>query len=653
MKFRSFLGIIFSLALGFVQNQLFGEKSEIGKAPLIFERGDSYFKCGSKFSVESFYGKGTAFLNDENGDLDKTIIPIKYTIDFNIFYGYGRQTFGYDVITFEITARSKATGGDPDSIASTGETPVKIGSIVTGAHTHSLQRLFPWIRQLEFIVCLTDAFGIPSHHKHYFTAGLFPFELGRGITLGSAYAVDPDVLGYYSDKAIDQYAPGFLFSGELVENDCLNYDVYVGILDNRSDTFDNVNLAIRGHQFGHQLCQARGFGVFDYLIAARLKWKAYDHKGKTLTFEPYALYNNDREQKVTFLGDASSKLGTFGLGVEYMSNRFEGGFEIARNVGHQKVKGVDKDSVELENRNGQLFFVHSDVCAIANNPPDQAGQKAVDTCANQVLIESVRQNSSQNGQQIDSSNLKNSCDRFRNPYCNTFKGSMFIADASYWIKPGKFKISYAIGYASGDESPHKTIHANEPIDCDGDYKGFIGLQEKYAGSRVKSAFLLGGLSKVPRLLTVPEIIVPGDPFPLKVARFTNLIFTGGGFVIKAQGGNGPWNINPNILSYWNDNETRFGPRSADGKFRRAAHRHLGLELNVFAETMLLPDLKLYTVFGLFIAGNHYKDLKGIPLNKDQRKYLNSLNNSDNQAPKVPVLGDDKAYFFNAGFEYRF
>ena len=61
--------------------------------------------------------------------------------------------------------------------------------------------------------------GFESNHS--FTVGAFPFELGRGISLGAAYAIGPGPLGFYSDGMIDQFAFGFKFSGEIVP-DVLN-----------------------------------------------------------------------------------------------------------------------------------------------------------------------------------------------------------------------------------------------------------------------------------------------------------------------------------------------------------------------------------------------------------------------------------------------
>lgn len=650
---RSALLFAIIVAFGVVQHQIFALRIT-KKEPLRFSNGDSFFEFSFKFRPEAFYGYNNSFLNDCNNHpngLDKIIIPLRITWDGYALYVFGRESYGHDVVVFKSNMRTKTTAGDPDSIASTGESTVKIGSLVTGLHYHRLQRLFTWVRELSMQICLNDVFNFEAHHLHFFRLGLFPVEFGRGISLGAAYAVDPDILGWYSCNAVDQYAPGFLFTGGF---GWMLYDIYVAILNNRSDTFDNVNLRIRGHEYGHRFNQARGFGIFNWLIGARLKGIICDEPGKKLYLEPYAFYNNDREQKVEFLGDAASKLGTLGFCFDAEYGKWEASFEIAKNVGYQKVKGIDRNSIEAELRDGVVYSVNSQVIAIADSPTDQAGKKAVDTPANQKIIDTSCENSNQNCKQIDDRNLKNSKERFRNGFKNRFKGWMFVADLAYNFTP-KLRWAFASGIATGDECPNKQLDLNDPIDRDSDFRGFIGLQEQYSGkpNSVRSAFLLSGVSKIPRLLSFPEVIVPGDPFPLSVSRFTNLIFIGSGFYIKCDACSRCWCINPNILSYWQDNATRVF-KCIDGKKTPLfASKHLGVELNTFVDTQLFTDLRLYVVFGLFIPGKHYKDVKGHPLNKEQQKFLDTPDSTGIKVQRVPVLGDDKAYFFNAGLEYRF
>jgi hypothetical protein len=76
-------------------------------------------------------------------------------------------------------------------------------------------------------------------------------------------------------------------------------------------------------------------------------------------------------------------------------------------------------------------------------------------------------------------------------------------------------------------------------------------------------------------------------------------------------------------------------------------------MNIYAEGMLAPGLKLFIVSGVFFPGSHFDDIKGRPLNKAEQKFLNRQNDSGETTEFVPVLGTDPAFFMNLGFEYRF
>src|SRR5690606_29788280 len=111
----------------------------------------------------------------------------------------------------------------------TAKTTVKDTEVVFGEHSHPLTLILPIMRELWFEVTLNDLVGICSPYRHTFTVGIFPFQLGRGIALGDAYALTPDFLGYNPANAVQQYAPGFKFSGSLMMDEVLTYDVYVEI----------------------------------------------------------------------------------------------------------------------------------------------------------------------------------------------------------------------------------------------------------------------------------------------------------------------------------------------------------------------------------------------------------------------------------------
>ena len=93
--------------------------------------------------------------------------------------------------------------------------------------------------------------------------------------------------------------------------------------------------------------------------------------------------------------------------------------------------------------------------------------------------------------------LKNSNGRFGNPYTNTFRGWMFVADAGYSFGDKSLLWTVTGGVASGDDNPNFETK-------DGTFDGFIGLQETYSGKRVRSVYLLGGAGKLKRLFSTPD-----------------------------------------------------------------------------------------------------------------------------------------------------
>src|SRR5690606_34082709 len=209
----------------------------------------------------------------------------------------------------------------------------------------------------------------------------------------------------------------------------------------------------------------------------------------------------DPEQTIEFSADATSKLGTIGWAGEYYGDRFEIGFDCAINLGYQQVKGWDRNEIETVNRQAQLVQrnaqVTTEVNGITERVPYVNGSEA------QNLINNAFRDESQNGQvigEVDSVGyltappgeklvLKNSQQRFRNPYKNMYNGWMLVADASYSSKNKNFSVAATVGVASGDDNPNFDRR-------DGTYDGFISLQEIYSGKRVRSVFLFGGAGKV-------------------------------------------------------------------------------------------------------------------------------------------------------------
>lgn len=624
------------------------------KSPFRWEVGDGVLEFATRFRVESFYGKGIQQFSQD--PLDQVLIPAKHTIDFSMGYGLGKPSRGYEVIKLKTTIRTRGTWGAPESIASTGPAPLKLSDAVFGVHTHPVNRYILWMRELWMDVSLEGIFNKPNIYNHKFTMGFFPFELGRGISLGSAYATDPDILGYTPMVGIDQFAPGFKFSGNLVLPNYLSYDVYAAILRNRSDTFTNVNLATQGQEFDSvgesRICNpARGFGKIDYLVAGRIIWRPVDESNKKFHLEPYFLYDRQSEQRVEFIGDADSKLGTLGVALNSEYHGFIFDFECARNLGRQNVKGWDRNVVTIENRSGVITLVNSEVKAVSTQGSDIAGKKAVAVSSNQDIINNSPRGEPYNGQQIGETNLQNSVERFTNPYKNSYSGFMFVTDLGYRFAPN-WRFAVEVGYATGDENPNRDIQGLGDSNKDGTYRGFISLQEVYQGSLVKSAFLLNGSAKVPRVSNFASLNLT-DPTANLITRFNNIIYVGPSVEMKGMFFQMPWTVMPNVISYWQEFPLKIFDRVNGVSSSKNARQWLGIEANLFGDIMLVQDFKLFFVGAFFFPGSYYDDIKGKPITKEQKSAIDRIERNGFIGERVLFSDNHVAFFMNLGLEYRF
>lgn len=614
------------------------------KEQMVFNLGNTHGKFTVRWKPESFYGKNIHMLN--NNIPEDRILYNRSTLDVNMHLLYGKQCFGMDVTEFFMSMRNKFIWGDAETIIETTRKDIRILDVLDGNHSHNLTRLPMWIREIWFSFNMNKAFNFTAKYDHSFTLGLFPFELGRGIALGTAYAVNPGVLGFYSDTSIDQYAPGFKLHGNIF-SETLEYDAYGAVLENLSDSFRNTSAKVRGQEFGKRNNPQRGFGKINYLVAGRLQWRPIDEKCHLVHVEPYFLYNQAPEQQIEFVSDASSKLATFGLAGEFTHNQFQFGFDAAVNQGSQHVKGWDRNLTRFENRAGLVAEVNSQVSVgsptgpLVLFVPGSADQKAINTSI---------QAASQNGKEI-APGIFNSNHRFTDSYNNSLHGWMAVADASYALDNG-VKFSGAVGVASGDENPNRDLLNIGDSEVDGEFKGFIGLQEIYSGTRVKSAFVLGGAGRLPRPLSSPSNGV-FEILPSIVSSFTNLVFTGASVEWNPKCWDRYVYLKPNILAYWQQHATKKFDINTGLNLNENARKYLGLEVNLFSELELMADFRFFAVGSVFIPGSHYTDIKGKPLTAEQKKILDNAIKAGANLNNLPLLGTDVAYTMNVGFDIRF
>jgi hypothetical protein len=336
-------------------------------------------------------------------------------------------------------------------------------------------------------------------------------------------------------------------------------------------------------------------------------------------------------------------------------------------MGTQSVYAWDRNEVEqalataLNTTGDQISVVtriNNHVLTTNPNTPDITQVKApyIMNSANQRAIAETPNDPFQNGQIIPGSSspvLYNSLNRFNPGYKNIFSGWMGVIDAAYWLNDRQVRLAAMAGIASGDKNPNQDYCDPNDSSLDKDFKGFVSIQEMYTGNRVQSVFLLGGAGRIPRPLSTPISTAVVDKMPSTVSGLTNLIFTGGSvqwLPKKIMHGS---NFRFNLLSFWQEFPTNKFDITTKKTSTLPARSHLGIEANIFSDVELVKDLRMYMVGSVFIPGAHYKDIKGKPLNKEQEKILDLLDVTGDTDITDGLLGNNLAYTFNIGFDFRF
>lgn len=609
---------------------------------ITWSKGDGRLEIGMVNRTESFYARSLALLSDSYLD---QVLYFQNTTDLKFYVTQG------DWLRSRTVIRNKYKIGDPGSLGQTSESSFKIADATAeGNHSHFIGKLFFWIRENWAEIYLNKVLGLECDAKHYFKVGIFSFALGRGISLGDAYAVSPGIVGFYSSNVIDQYAFGGLLHGDVVR-DFIEYDAYFSILRNYSGTFKDNNAKIYAQQLGNEATPWRGFGHINFLFASRLTatFKNPLGCGGVSKFEPYVMINHDPEQKIDFDADAESKLATLGMAVDYEGSLFEWGIETAANFGKQTVHAWDNNDVKLVNKNGVASFEYTKVFA---GDPATGASKALVTSANKAIVAAGQKGALFNGTPINGSTLYNGLDRFTPRYTNEYQGVMFVADATVKIEKD-VKLSTAFAFASGDVNPNKDFENIGESLVDGNYQGFIPFQSTYSGRTVASVFFLGS-GKIVRPSLVTASPNGRDRFASADSGFTNLILYGVGSDIRKPLCGKKARFRPNILFGWQDFATEKFDVEKKIALKTPASKYLGFELNFFGEIELIKNLKAFLVTGIFFPGSHFKDVKGKPTSADTLENLNNPVCGDLFGKNsAPILADNKAFLLNVGLEYFF
>ena len=617
------------------------------RAVALVDVGDLFnFSISGLLKPESGYAKNANFINSDEKD---TIWGIGNTTDL-VFKAQDKK--GYLEAT--IGTRNKLKAGTPSATSSTSKETTRVVDSLQAPHSHASGTLFFWAREIWMRWDLGTLFNMPFDSDQYFTIGLFPFQVGRGIALGDVYAAGSELLGFYSETYVDQYAFGMLFSGD-VWSDWVTYSLYAGLLKNKNGSIKDVQEKVYASRYGYRGMPQRGFGDINYVVAGYFNiYALHDDIYGSMRLQPYWVFNQDGGQKVEFENDAAIILGTIGLEGEYLSKYVEFGFEMAFNAGKQVVYGWDRNMITLISNEGRISQVNSHVIAETGDQVPYVADSAA-----QNAIFAVPQSACSNGQQIPpggfdpigylenpTGEISNSPTRFRDGYCTKFNGWMILADSSFWVIGKDLRISFTAGAASGDVNPNFNTK-------DGEYQGFISLQEAYSGKRVKFAF---PTSKIERPIANPIEIQGDNVLTRTVSGFTNLIFVGAGMAWLPIDWENPIKINPNIIAYWQQHSVpKFAPDILNTtNCVPQANPYLGIEMNLFVDYNIVKNLKIFGVLSTFLPGTFFSDIKG--RRAAFKEFLEAAEDDDASGytkDKIPQYGDSFSWTLNIGLEYRF
>ncbi len=646
----------------------------LAQTPKVFiKNGDNEFSIGGKAKVEHYYDKNSALLNDRVFDENNYF---KHTVDMNFDFVYGKEKFDHKAVEMYLNARHKGVWGRSQSYAdrassSVDESSVRIGDAVTGQHNHATGKLLPWISEAWLMASFNAMLGVKSENVHSIKLGWFPFELGRGIALGSWYGSNREIFALYANDKEDKFAPGINISGQLIKNK-LAYDLYYSRHDEHGKSLSDTIGIVRSHWLDRRTTPWRGINKNDDVFAGRLKWKAFKNDCcGTLDLEPYAYYNNGRDQYVEIEPDAQMKFGAYGLNAEYAKSNFEFGAEAAVNYGKEKLVAIDRNKVVIESNDGVLtqYYDHIVIPGGADTPMTYRAANnyskppmAIKNAANDVFVKAYT--GSANGVTIGGGlyndgipagtaagnavayNTATSANRFRPAFTNKLEGWMFVTDAAYKLPEYKLKLAIAYGYASGDANPHEN-------EVNKTYKGFVGMNEGYCGKRVPSIFLLDQ-----RLLKRPTSLTENSDELVADMAFTDLHLAGLGATWTPSCGGKVISINPNAVFFWKDHESKkvnitgTGVNDWEASTTQNASKYMGYELNLVTECEMLKDLKIFGKFATFIPGAYFKDITGVPLDGDYWAKVSKFKPAG-YSSKDFRLGHDIAYHMNLGMEYKF
>ena len=666
---RIFLFISLSLFLS--TSSLFPDTA-VEKKYLHAEYGDVELSAKVVITQEGFAAARTTYLNDGDIPFTNSNYQVNYDSAMNDRNLLFRSTTDFPItlkfgdikkprLEFHTCLRFRYVFGGP-GVVSTSNPTFEIGGTSTTLSSLSIPKNLLWTNEAWLHIALNKH---DEARENFLRTGLFPYDIGRGISLGSAYA-SSGFLGASPEFSIDQFAPGAWLHAEIFPKK-FDFNTYFALLVNQSDSPSDNNAPIRTQDLSQAATgNTRGTSTQVWLLSLSSRWYPINEESHKAVIEPFFIQYHAPDQALEYYADSNLYLRTFGVSLEHFAGDFEWGFETGFNGGHQEIRGWDRNQSKLATDfNGNLQVQYTQVNLVEASSgkiiPAYATTSVLKTTGGTFNIANAVTNSTQdsalNGQQLNPQgslliiptnatggtvdcNLVNSAFRFRPEQRVFFDGFYCVADVGYQILKDRLKVYAGVGYASGqlDNLEEDVSDFSQEGLLNRRFHGFFPIQSVYSGNDRLNLFVLlnQGVPRFDLQNPVPTLpnknyITPiqGTQNTLQINAFTNLMYMGGALEWKPEFlGSGDSGVKLNVIYY------RMPVTPTIPGTDLNASNSLGTEINIRQVATIFERVSLCNAAGVLFPGQLYTDMKGSSLGGG-------------------ISGDSPTYVLNVGIRVAF
>ena len=490
-----------------------------------------------------------------------------------------------------------------------------------------------------------------AHKPHFIKVGYFPYQLGRGITLGPSDEGGIEYLGYNVSTLpfnSPYFAPGILWHGTVMKN--VSYELYYSLLAKRYNaSFERDALFFR-FRLDKDCLNKFGKEIASQLWSAKVIARPYDDSNRSLYSEGYIMWHHTtlnaaaKEQNIV---DRTTDIGTFGGMIDFRYKQLQCNIEIAGQIGGITMHPFDTNDLRMH-KNSSGFaeaictkirsasmkpytgpLVEFDTDSTVNAPAtdallnivnddllvrlssaqplqDRSGQTVIDLATGTFIDTAsltTRLQNLYNGNSPTASASEllkkaesryiqcfNAEDRIRERYKIELEGFLCAIDFAYTMKRYPCSLHFAGAYISGGNNPFSS-------QTDTTYKGFVPLRDiKYRGHFVKSLALLGA-RVIPR---------PSDGL-WHQQDSSNLAYGGIGFNCNPLEDRSRLFLESNLLWFFQPVDQKMLRIDQEESENVLASKDLGVELNGTVTYNPIKNLTFMFRGALFFPGKLYKD----------------------------------------------